>query len=87
MARWGLRWWERQRHGSGHLTGWAAALAAPAVAAALRAVHADPARPWTVEELGATGGLSRAAFTRHFTALAGEPPLGCLTGQYRRQAS
>ncbi|WP_171112706.1 MULTISPECIES: AraC family transcriptional regulator [unclassified Streptomyces] len=72
-------WWERERQGSGHPTGWSAALADPAVAAALRAIHADPAHPWTVEELGATGGLSRAAFARRFTALVGEPPLGYLT--------
>jgi AraC-like DNA-binding protein len=45
----------------------------------LRAVHADPSHPWTVEELGARGGLSRAAFARRFTALVGEPPLTYLT--------
>lgn len=45
------------------------------VAAALRAIHADPAHAWTVAEMGATGGLSRAAFARRFAALVGEPPL------------
>lgn len=30
-------------------------------------------------ELGATGGLSRAAFARRFAALVGEPPLTYLT--------
>jgi hypothetical protein len=30
------------------VTGWAAALHDPGIAAALRAVHTDPARPWTV---------------------------------------
>jgi len=58
---------------------WAAALADPAVAAALRAIHGDPSHPWTVEELGARGGLSRAAFARRFTTLVGEPPPTCLT--------
>jgi AraC-like DNA-binding protein len=72
-------WWQRERHGSGHPTGWAAALADPAVAAALRAVHGAPSHPWTVEELGTRGGLSRAAFARRFTALVGEPPLTYLT--------
>ncbi|WP_189188844.1 AraC family transcriptional regulator [Streptomyces albiflavescens] len=72
-------WWQRERHGSGHPTGWSAALADPAVAAALRAVHGAPSHPWTVEELGALGGLSRAAFARRFTALVGEPPLTYLT--------
>jgi AraC-like DNA-binding protein len=72
-------WWQDQRHGSGHPTGWAAALADPAVAAALHAIHGDPAHPWTVEELGTRGGLSRAAFARRFAALVGAPPLAYLT--------
>ncbi|MHC3474144.1 AraC family transcriptional regulator [Streptomyces sp. 7R007] len=68
-------WWQDRRGDSG----WSAALADPAVAAALRAIHGDPAHPWTVEELGAAGGLSRAAFARRFTALVGQPPLAYLT--------
>jgi hypothetical protein len=40
------------------------ALADPAVAAALRAIHGDPARDWTVALLGTVGGLFRAAFAR-----------------------
>ncbi|NGO79236.1 AraC family transcriptional regulator [Streptomyces sp. YC504] len=59
--------------------GWAGALSDPAVVAALRALHDDPARPWTVEELGARAGLSRAAFARRFTTLVGQPPLTYLT--------
>lgn len=73
-------WWQRERRGgAGHPTGWSAALADPAVAAALRAIHGAPDRPWTVGELGARGGLSRAAFARRFTTLVGEPPLTYLT--------
>ncbi len=60
-------------------TGWSAALSDPVVAGALRALHADPARAWTVEELGALGGLSRAAFARRFTAHVGRSPLAYLT--------
>ncbi|WP_101783883.1 AraC family transcriptional regulator [Nonomuraea indica] len=59
--------------------GWAAALGDPSVSAALDAMHRDPARPWTVQELGARAGLSRAAFSRRFTALVGQPPLAYLT--------
>jgi AraC-like DNA-binding protein len=66
-------------HAGRAVTGWAAALADPAVAAALRAIHHDPAYPWTVAELAARAGLSRAAFARRFTALVGQPPLGYLT--------
>ncbi|WP_196215920.1 helix-turn-helix domain-containing protein, partial [Microbacterium sp. ZXX196] len=60
-------------------TGWAAALRDPAIGQALSAIHHDPARPWTVEELGTVAGLSRAAFAKRFTAFVGEPPLGYLT--------
>ncbi|MGV9882342.1 AraC family transcriptional regulator [Streptomyces sp. NPDC003006] len=72
-------WWVRARAGDGDLSGWAAALADPAVAAALRAVHSDPAHPWTVGELGALSSLSRAPFARRFTASVGKPPLAYVT--------
>ncbi|MGW2593095.1 AraC family transcriptional regulator [Streptomyces sp. NPDC001515] len=64
---------------AGQASGWAAALADPAVSTALSALHADPAHPWTVEELGTLAGLSRAAFSRRFTTLLGQPPLTYLT--------
>jgi len=60
-------------------TGWAAALDDPAVATALRHIHQEPARQWTVESLGGRAGLSRAAFARRFTSLVGKAPLGYLT--------
>lgn len=59
--------------------GWAAALADPAISAALEGIHRDPAHPWTVESLGRRAGLSRAAFSRRFTQLVGQPPLTYLT--------
>lgn len=58
---------------------WAAALNDPVIHAALRQIHQSPAEPWTVEALGATVGLSRAAFARRFTALTGQSPLAYLT--------
>ncbi len=70
-------WWLTER--ADRSTGWSAALADPAVAVALRALHGDPARAWTVEELGALTGLSRAAFARRFTTLVGRAPLAYLT--------
>ncbi|MFC7451157.1 AraC family transcriptional regulator [Rhodococcus daqingensis] len=60
-------------------TGWAGALADPAVAAALRAVHDDPARSWTVPDLSDVAGVSRATLARRFTATVGEPPLTYVT--------
>ncbi|MEV0196266.1 AraC family transcriptional regulator [Nonomuraea sp. NPDC050691] len=74
-----LRAWFEERPAQESGAGWARALADPAVSAALRAVHRDPARPWTVQTLAAEAGLSRAAFSRRFTALAGRPPLTYLT--------
>lgn len=59
--------------------GWTRALADAAVGAALRAIHEQPARAWTVSGLARVGGLSRAAFARRFTALTGRPPLAYLT--------
>ncbi|RZQ64481.1 AraC family transcriptional regulator [Amycolatopsis suaedae] len=60
-------------------TGWAAALRDPAVAAALHAVHQDPAHPWTVASLAMLTGLSRAPFARRFSELVGQPPVRYLT--------
>ncbi len=74
-----LRAWFADQPADGGATGWAAALADPAVSAALGAIHDDPARPWTVASLGAHAALSRAAFSRRFTALVGRPPLAYLT--------
>ncbi|MER6273403.1 AraC family transcriptional regulator [Streptomyces sp900105755] len=74
-----MRAWldERPRHDA--TTGWTAALHDPAIHAALQGIHGAPHRPWTVEELGALAGLSRAAFARRFTTLVGQPPLSYLT--------
>jgi AraC-like DNA-binding protein len=58
---------------------WFRGMTDPPVAAALRAVHADPAHPWTVGELAAEVGLSRAAFARRFAEVVGQAPLTYLT--------
>jgi AraC-like DNA-binding protein len=55
-------------------------LADPEIGRALGALHADPARAWTVAALAAEVGLSRAALARRFAALVGRPPLAYLTG-------
>ncbi|WP_406312917.1 AraC family transcriptional regulator [Streptosporangium sp. NBC_01639] len=74
-----LRAWMERESRHGRTTGWIAALNDSSIAAALTAIHQDPAHPWTVEELGTRAGLSRAAFARRFTALIGQPPLTYLT--------
>jgi AraC-like DNA-binding protein len=72
-------WLERPPPTATATAGWAAALNDPVTAAALQAMHRDPARPWTVASLAAEAGLSRAPFARRFTALLGQPPLTYLT--------
>ncbi|MGP3974284.1 AraC family transcriptional regulator [Streptomyces sp. 8N114] len=59
---------------------WCRALDDPVVGAALRLLHDTPAHPWTVADLAAKVGISRAALARQFTALVGEPPMTYLTG-------
>ncbi|TMR98256.1 AraC family transcriptional regulator [Nonomuraea basaltis] len=61
------------------VSGWSLALADPGISAALDVMHRDPAHPWTVAELGARAGMSRAAFARRFATLVGQPPLTYLT--------
>ncbi|SDT45116.1 AraC family transcriptional regulator [Jiangella sp. DSM 45060] len=60
--------------------GWYRALSDPVAGPALRLVHDDPAHPWTLAELAARSGASRAAFSRRFTALVGTPPMTYVTG-------
>ncbi|MFJ5834760.1 AraC family transcriptional regulator [Streptomyces sp. NPDC093089] len=59
--------------------GWPAVLGDPVAAAALRALHSDPAAPWTVDRLAAEAGVSRPTLARRFTALVGRPPMAYLT--------
>lgn len=58
---------------------WPGALGDPVTAAALRALHADPAAPWSNERLAAEAGVSRPTLARRFTALVGRPPMSYLT--------
>jgi AraC-like DNA-binding protein len=58
---------------------WYRAYSDPVVGRALRLIHDDPAHAWTIAELAAEAGVSRAAFARRFTELLGEPPMKFLT--------
>jgi AraC-like DNA-binding protein len=58
---------------------WYRASADPRLSPALSAIHADAARPWTVPELAAVSGLSRAAFARSFQQALGQAPMQYLT--------
>jgi AraC-like DNA-binding protein len=59
--------------------GWFRALADPRLGLAIRAMHADPARRWTVEALAAEAGMSRSSFAERFRLHAGESPIEYLT--------
>ena len=56
-----------------------AGLADPRLHKALSAVHAEPARPWTLASMAAETGMSRARFAAHFAQLVGVPPGEYLT--------
>jgi AraC-like DNA-binding protein len=62
-----------------HDTGWATVLRDPAISVALNQIHQHPEKPWTVVDLAAVAGLSRAAFAKRFAAIIGQPPLAYLT--------
>lgn len=55
--------------------GWLGALGDDRVGAALRAMHADVAHRWTLEELASVAGMSRSAFAASFKSLVGSAPL------------
>jgi AraC-like DNA-binding protein len=65
--------------GSATAPRWYQASADPRLSAALQAMHANAARPWTVTELAAISGLSRAAFARSFRDALGQAPMQYLT--------
>jgi AraC-like DNA-binding protein len=51
----------------------------PIVGDALRLIHDEPERDWTIVTLAGAIGTSRANLARHFTALVGEPVMTYLT--------
>lgn len=64
---------------AGH-AGWLAGLNDPYVGRALRMMHEDPARNWTVEDLARETALSRSALAQRFTGIIGESPMHYLAG-------
>jgi len=55
--------------------GWLGGLNDAHVGKALRLMHADPGRTWTVDELAHEVALSRSAFAQRFADLVGEAPI------------
>ena len=60
-------------------TNWLSGLRDPYVGRALMALHADPARDWTLELLAQEAALSRSAFAERFTQFVAQPPMQYLT--------
>src|SRR5262249_26965817 len=58
---------------------WLRGLADPITGRAIAALHADPGRSWTIGELAAYVGVSRATLARRFTSHVGETPPSYLT--------
>ncbi len=52
-----------------------AGLADPKIGRALRIMHADTKRPWTLVALAREVGMSRSAFASRFTEIVGVPPI------------
>ncbi len=50
------------------------------LAKAISALHAAPARAWTLEAMASVAGMSRARFAAHFAHTVGVPPGDYLTG-------
>jgi AraC family transcriptional regulator, alkane utilization regulator len=56
-------------------TGWLAGVRDVHVGRALALLHAEPGKPWTVDELAREVALSRSALAERFAVLVGEPPM------------
>jgi len=69
-------WFDRPEHDA---PGWYQAENDEAIGATIRRLHEEPAREWTVAELAAEAGMSRAAYARRFNDVVGEPPMTYLT--------
>ena len=67
--------------------GWLAGLADIRLAPALRAMHAEPARGWTVTALARLAGQSRSAFAERFRLTVGSSPIDYLVAWRMRLAA
>ncbi len=64
---------------SRHSTGWLFALADRQMGAVITAMHAEPARKWTLAALARVAGMSRSSFAARFKETVGEPAMDYLT--------
>lgn len=62
-------------HGCADASGWIAAVRHPQIGRVLAAIHGDPERNWTLEDLAEVMGASRSGFAAKFLSLVGETPV------------
>ncbi|WP_446742608.1 AraC family transcriptional regulator [Silvibacterium acidisoli] len=60
-------------------TGWFLALADQQISAAIAAIHSEPARRWTLQQLAERANMSRSAFAFRFKEIVGVSPMDYLT--------
>ncbi|MGQ3048331.1 MAG: AraC family transcriptional regulator [Niveispirillum sp.] len=63
----------------GGRAGWLFALSDRQIGAAIAAIHAEPAHPWTLQELARHVGMSRSSFAERFKQMVGDAPLEYVT--------
>lgn len=68
-------------------TGWLGALRDPVAGRALRALHAEPARDWTLTDLARKVDSSRSVVARRFQQTVGEPPMAYLSRVRMQEAA
>jgi AraC-like DNA-binding protein len=73
--------------GSRDEVGWMFALADKRLGAAIGAIHADPARRWTLQALAERAGMSRSTFALRFKQKVGESPMEYVTQWRMRLAA
>ncbi len=72
---------------SGKHSGWLGALADLRLSRAIGAMHADPARRWTLTNLAGLAGMSRTTFAVRFRDVVGQTPLDYVAGWRMRLAA
>ncbi|MCX5497641.1 AraC family transcriptional regulator [Kaistia dalseonensis] len=72
-----IRTWAQTSHPNN--TGWLGALADPRISRALKSIHDEPFRKWSVAELANSVGMSRSSFADRFSSLVQQGPLSYQT--------
>lgn len=71
-----VRTWSQEAHGPT----WVAGAMDERIGRAIAAIHAQPERAWTVQELASLAAMSRSSFAERFRQLVGEAPAGYVSG-------